>query len=68
VEVEHDDHGVRKLLVEPYQGRMSLYLALPREDIRVAFNRTSVVELIAYLEEAATLLQRADPKAGQQRR
>jgi hypothetical protein len=58
VEVEHAEYG-----------RMSLYLALPREDIRVAFDRTSLVELIAYLEEgAAQLVQRADRKASQLRR
>jgi hypothetical protein len=39
---------------------------LPREDIRVAFDRTSLVELIAYLEEGvAQLVHRADRKASQ---
>jgi hypothetical protein len=66
VEVEHAEYGPRRLAVEPYEGRMSLYLALPREDIRVAFDRTSLVELIAHLEEgAAQLIPRADRKASQ---
>jgi hypothetical protein len=66
VEVGHAEYGPRRLSVEPYEGRMSLYLALPREDIRVAFDRTSLVELIAYLEEGvAQLVHRADRKASQ---
>lgn len=58
VEAEHDEYGGRKLAVEPYQGRMSLYLALPREDIRVTFAQASRVALIGFLEEGARRLHR----------
>jgi len=64
VEVEHDDHGMRRLSVEPYEGRMSVYLAVPREDIRITFDRTSRAELIDSLEEGAARLQRADRRPG----